>query len=139
MPGGGTGYLELYEMTPAGLAIGVGDTVHWAATGAHTVTFPATGQDPTLIDPFGPAEGSATYDGTSFFTSGLLNAGPGAPSAYSLTFPDAGTFGYICALHQFLGQLGTIAVGQPLPSAQVEPAPEASVEPAPEASGSAEG
>ncbi len=46
LPGGGTGYLELYEMLPTGLEIGVGDTVHWSAIGAHTVTFPASGQDP---------------------------------------------------------------------------------------------
>jgi plastocyanin len=130
MPGGGTGYLELYEMLPPGLEIGVGDTVHWQAAGAHTVTFPATGQDPTTIDPFGPAEGSSSYDGTSFYTSGLLNAGPGAPSSYTLTFPDAGTFEYICALHQFLGQRGVIAVGQPLPSAGAEAPPAASASPA---------
>ncbi len=68
----------------------MGDTVHWSATGAHTVTFPATGQDPTLIDPFGPAAGHRVYDGTSFYTSGLLNAGLGAPTSYTLTFPDAG-------------------------------------------------
>ena len=34
-----------------------------------------------------------------------------------LTFPTAGVFQYVCALHQFLGQRGVIAVGQPLPSA----------------------
>ncbi len=117
LPGGGTGYLELFEMTPPGLEIGVGDTVHWSATGVHTVSFAATGQDPATIDPFGPAAGTDTYDGTSFYNSGLLNAGPGAPTSYTLTFPAAGSFGYVCALHQFLGQRGVIAVGQPLPSA----------------------
>ncbi len=60
LPGGGTGYLELFEMLPPGLEIGVGDTVHWSANGAHTVTFPATGQDPATIDPFGPAGGHPT-------------------------------------------------------------------------------
>ncbi len=117
MPGGGTGYLELYEMLPPGLEIGVGDTVHWSAIGAHTVTFPAAGQDPATIDPFGPAVGSDVYDGTSLYDSGLLNAGPGAPTSYTLTFPDAGTFAYVCTLHQFLGQRGVIAVGEPLQSA----------------------
>ncbi len=124
LPGGGTGYLELFEMLPPGLEIGVGDTVHWSATGAHTVTFPATGQDPTTIDPFGPPVGTTdVYDGTSEYSSGLLNAGPGAPSAYSLTFPSAGVFQYVCALHQFLGQRGVIAVGQPLPSAAAAASP----------------
>src|SRR4029077_1382773 len=88
--GGGTGYLELFEMLPPGLEIGVGDTVHWSATGAHTVSFAAAGQDPATIDPFGPATTSSTYDGTSFYSSGLLNAGPGAPTSYTLTFPTAG-------------------------------------------------
>ena len=134
LPGGGTGYLELFEMLPPGLEIGVGDTVHWSASGVHTVSFPATGQDPTTIDPFGPAAGTDTYDGTGFYSSGLLNAGPGAPSAYSLTFPTAGTFGYVCALHQFLGQRGVIAVGQPLPSAAPGSAAPASGAPEPSAS-----
>jgi plastocyanin len=130
LPGGGTGYLELFEMLPPGLEIGVGDTVHWAASGVHTVSFPATGQDPATIDPFAPAVGSDVYDGTSLYSSGLLNAGPGAPTSYSLTFPKAGAFPYVCALHYFLGQHGVIAVGQPLPSA----APPASAAPAPSAS-----
>ncbi len=63
------------------------------------------------------------YDGTSEYSSGLLNAGPGAPSAYTLTFPTAGVFQYVCALHQFLGQHGVIAVGQPLPSAVAAASP----------------
>lgn len=116
LPGGGTGYLELYEMLPQGLAIGVGDTVHWSATGVHTVTFPGPGQDPSTIDPFGPPVGGDTFDGTSEASSGLLNAATGSPSSFTLTFPTAGVFGYVCALHQQFGQVGTIAVGAPLPS-----------------------
>ncbi len=46
LPGGGTGYLELFEMLPPGLEIGVGDTVHWSANGAHTGPSRPTGQDP---------------------------------------------------------------------------------------------
>ncbi len=137
LPGGGTGYLELYEMLPPGLEIGVGDTVHWSAIGAHTVTFPATGQDPATIDPFGPPVGTDVYDGTSEYSSGLLNAGPGAPTAYTLTFPTAGQFGYVCALHQFLGQHGVIAVGQPLSSGG--PAGSVGAGPSPDASPGAPG
>jgi len=116
LPGGGVGYLQLYEMLPPGLEIGVGDTVHWSAIGAHTISFAAAGQNPATIDPFGPPAGTDVYDGTSFYNSGLLNAGPGAPTAYSLTFPSTGVFPYVCALHQFLGHTGIIAVGAPLPS-----------------------
>jgi plastocyanin len=110
-PGGGTGFLEILRFVPPSLDIQAGDTVKWTALAGHTVTFPAAGQDPTTIDPFTtPPTTNGTYDGTSFYNSALLAAGPGAPTTYQLTFPDAGTFGYICALHQFLGQTGEIVV-----------------------------
>ncbi len=115
LPGGGDGYLELLEFVPAELAIAPGDTVHWSARGVHTVTFPATGEDPTTLDPFAPASGDDTYDGSAAASSGLLNAGPGSPSSYTLTFPTAGTFQYVCALHAGLGQVGTIVVGDAAP------------------------
>ena len=78
----------------------------------HTVTFPAAGQDPTTIDPFTtPPTTGTVYDGTSLYNSALLSTGaPGTGSTYELTFPDAGTFNYVCALHQFLGQRASIVV-----------------------------
>jgi plastocyanin len=110
-PGGGTGYLEIMRFVPPSLDIEAGDTVKWTALAPHTVTFPAAGQDPTTIDPFTePATTDAVYDGTSLYNSALLALGPGAPSTYELTFPDAGTFNYVCSLHQFLGQTGSIVV-----------------------------
>ena len=110
-PGGGTGFLELLRFIPPSLEIEEGDTVRWNAPSVHTVTFLAAGQDPTTVNPFGPPAGSNTYDGESFYHSGPLGIpAPGAPNTYEMTFPDAGTFGYICALHVFLGQTGTIEV-----------------------------
>jgi plastocyanin len=111
-PGGGTGYLELLRFIPSSLQIEEGDTVKWTAPSVHTVTFPAATQDPSTIDPFTtPPSGGSTYDGSSFYHSGLLGIpAPGAPNTYELTFPDAGTFNYICALHIFLGQTGQIEV-----------------------------
>lgn len=111
-PGGGTGYLELLRFIPAELDIQAGDTVKWTATSGHTVTFPAAGQDPTTIDPFGtPPTTNTVYDGKSLYNSALLATGaPGTGSTYQLTFPKAGTFNYVCALHQFLGQTGRIVV-----------------------------
>ena len=110
-PGGGTGFLELLRFVPPSLEIQAGDTVKWTATAPHTVTFPATGQDPATINPFtAPATTGTVYDGASLYNSALLALGPGAPSTYTLTFPDAGTFNYVCALHQSLGQTGTIVV-----------------------------
>lgn len=110
-PGGGTGYIELLRFIPPNLEIEEGDTVRWNAPSVHTVTFPTAGQDPATINPFAPPAGSNTYDGSSFYHSGPLGIpAPGAPNTYELTFPDAGTFGYICALHVFLGQTGQIEV-----------------------------
>ena len=108
-PGGGSGYLELYRFVPPSLDIQAGDTVRWTAPNAHTVSFPAAGQDPATINPFEtPVTTSSTYDGTSLYHSGILE--PGAPDTYQLTFPDPGTFNYVCALHLALGQTGTIVV-----------------------------
>jgi plastocyanin len=110
-PGGGTGYIELLRFIPPNLEIEEGDTVRWNAPSVHTVTFPTAGQDPATINPFAPPVGSNTYDGSSFYHSGPLGIpAPGAPNTYELTFPEAGTFGYICALHVFLGQTGQIEV-----------------------------
>ena len=112
MLGGGTGYLELLQFVPKSLSIEAGDTVKWTAPSVHTVTFPAATQDPSTIDPFTtPTSGGDTYDGSSLYHSGLLGVpAPGAPNTYELTFPDAGTFNYICALHIVLGQTGVIEV-----------------------------
>jgi plastocyanin len=111
-PGGGTGYLELLRFIPPSLSIEEGDTVKWTAPSVHTVTFLAAGDDPSSVNPFTtPPAGSDSYDGESLYHSGLLGIpAPGAPNTYELTFPDAGTFNYICALHIFLGQTGQIEV-----------------------------
>src|SRR6266540_2083916 len=75
-PGGGTGFLELLRFVPPSLDIEAGDTVKWTATGVHTVTFPAAGQDPATIDPFAaPPTTDAVYDGTSLYNSALLATG----------------------------------------------------------------
>jgi plastocyanin len=119
-PGGGTGYLELLRFIPQSLEIEEGDTVKWTSPSVHTVTFLAEGAPPTSVDPFTtPPTGDNTYDGETLHHSGLLGIpAPGAPNTYELTFPDPGTFPYICALHIFLGQTGQI---------QVAAAPEAPV------------
>ncbi|MFN8519801.1 MAG: hypothetical protein U0667_10530, partial [Chloroflexota bacterium] len=111
LPGGGVGYLELFEFVPATLSIAPGDTVHWSAVGVTSVTFPATGQDATSIDPTAPATTGETFDGTQLANSGLLNADLGSPSAYTLTFPTAGSFTFVSLPHLAFGQQGTVVVG----------------------------
>jgi len=109
-PGGGTGFLELLQFMPPSFNVTAGDTVRWNSSAVHTVTFPAAGQDPTTIDPFtAPVTTATVYDGKSFYNSGLFVFG-GGPTSYELTFPKAGSFPYICALHWPLGQKGTIVV-----------------------------
>jgi plastocyanin len=131
-PGGGTGYLELLEFVPGTLVIAPGDTVHWTSLGQHTVTFPALGQDPTTIDPATPATADETYDGTRLATSGTLNAQVGSPSGFTLTFPTAGTFSYVCLEHPDAGHVGTIEVVDPA-GASAQPAPEPTGAPMPSA------
>ncbi|MET0773132.1 MAG: plastocyanin/azurin family copper-binding protein [Candidatus Limnocylindrales bacterium] len=122
LPGGGTGYLELLEFAPRTLVIAPGDTVHWTALGRHSVTFPALGQDPSTIDPETPATTAETYDGSRLATSGELNAVVGSPSGFTLTFPTAGTFDYVCLDHQAAGHVGTIQVGETTTSPSAAPA-----------------
>lgn len=114
-PGGGTGYLELFEFIPPELDIKEGDTVQWEASTPHTVTFLPEEPEPQMLNPFGdPAKPSEEYDGESFYSSGLLGLGafgvPEAPSTFELTFNEAGNFAYLCLLHSELGQNGVINV-----------------------------
>lgn len=105
---------------PKDIFIHPGDTVDWKANSAeiHTVTFPGGTHPIGSLLPFNPGnmdevtpQGGDTYDGTSYYNSGLLttvppggDAGPLPPFAalvhdYKLTFPDVGDFDYLCLVH----------------------------------------
>ncbi len=133
LPGGGTGLLELLEFTPPTAEIGVGDTIHWTASRTHTVTFVPDGVDPATVFPdlpaYIPPMGEGTYDGTTAVNSGFLNFGPGTPSEYSLTFTAEGVYPFFCAIHASLGQVGTVAVGVPLPAPASPVASDGAVDP----------
>ena len=57
-----------------------------------------------------------TYDGRSFYNSGLLGDpvlwtdGVPLSNTWALTFNTPGSFEYICVLHDALGMKGTITV-----------------------------
>ncbi len=111
---GPTGYLELLEYFPPTVRIRAGDTIRWKASSPHTVTFLPAGQPP--FDPFEmpPAKPSQNYDPTRLYHSGVLGLtefiGPDAPREFDLTFPNPGTFPYVCLLHAPLGHVGTVVV-----------------------------
>lgn len=73
-----------FSFNPSTINISVGDTVTWTGIGAgHTVT---------------------ANDGS--FRSG----DPGEVPSFSHTFNSAGSFGYHCEPHQFIGMAGTVSV-----------------------------
>lgn len=116
-------------------SINVGDTVEWTSPtgGFHNVVF---GGEADIFSfqpqPNGPPNvflntkallpaGGATYTGSGFYNSGILeppNTPPGQeggpfPSAkqYSLTFTQAGTYHYVCSIHDEQGMAADVIVG----------------------------
>ncbi len=125
------GPLSHMRFSPTDFTIHVGDTIEWTQTSdqtPHTVTLfsgqaepplfvaePQTGGPPKLLlNPAAVAPaGGSTYDGTgvssSGFTPGKNDPAPG-PRTYSLTFTKAGTYEFICVLHDQMGMSGHITV-----------------------------
>jgi len=114
------------------LTIKVGDKVTWSVEKngpgtPHTITFLSGGSEPDLIapelQPSGPPKlvlnpkvvepsplPPAPYSGTGYYNSGLIIKGGPMPQTYTLTFTKAGTYAYICILHNDDGMKGTITV-----------------------------
>lgn len=88
--------------------VNVGQTVTWRNTGMaapHTVTF---GRERSNI--FVP------YGTPNHFSGGQLNSGIVTPGgSFTVRFTKAGTYPYICALHDNLGMVGTVVVTAPRP------------------------
>ena len=128
-PTGFDSQLELYEFMANELTIQEGDTVIWtnAAPTIHTVTFHPGQQQPEFVIPepqeagppilginplaLLPVKPTGEFDGTGYRNSGIMsvNGGPGG-SSFSMTFSKAGSFDYICAIHQPLGMKASITV-----------------------------
>jgi plastocyanin len=87
------------------VVVHVGQTVTFGVAGPgapHTVTF---GQEPPGLGILAPSGDPTSYAG------GDLNSGviaPGAP--FVVTFTAAGTFPYICAIHDDMGMVGDVTV-----------------------------
>jgi plastocyanin len=127
--GAGFQSLSVQRFTSATIEVRVGDTVEWTnhdPAEPHTVTFgtepagnPAFPSSNVTPDPDGARH--ATLNSTSDSAhSGFLEAAPEdqmgvlqtppGVTVFRVTFTRAGTYNYICALHDALGMVGKVIV-----------------------------
>jgi plastocyanin len=101
--GTGNDQVDVMRFFPKTVKIHVGETIAFSngSMGPHTVTF---GEEQANI--FIPYGDPTAFDGTSPLNSGLLFG----PAPFSVTFTTPGTFHYFCALHDYLGMVGTVIV-----------------------------
>ena len=120
--------MSAFRFSNHNIQIRAGQTVEWDnhdAVTPHTITFGAEPVD--LVNPSADVtvdqDGArhAVIDSISDSThSGFIVAAPqerlGLPQAplgvtrFRVTFPNAGTYPYICALHEILGMKGQVVV-----------------------------
>jgi plastocyanin len=95
---------------PGVVEIKAGDTVTWKGASEyepHTITFepPFTNpEDPRAVPPAGARTGGSYTAG--FANSGFIGPNPFPAQSFSLRFPKAGVYNYICVLHP--GMAGTV-------------------------------
>jgi plastocyanin len=124
---GGRQYLSIVRFLPGTINVHVGDTVEWTnidPTEPHTVTFGTEPANPRMLvgvttDADGALHGTINT-GSDSVNSGFLQAAPQdrvglaqSPSGTTqirITFTHAGTYNYICALHDLEGMVGTVVV-----------------------------
>jgi plastocyanin len=108
------GVTAVNRFLPETIEVKAGSTVTWDAFSdyePHTVSFgpnfkagvPGPGQAPS-----GPKSGAAYTGGEA--SSGMFGkpGGPFPPGPYKLSFPNAGTYAYVCVLHPAM--VGTVKV-----------------------------
>jgi plastocyanin len=129
LAGATDGAFDIEQFMPQTIHIRAGDSITWTAQGyeGHTVTFFPDGKiniGPAgyLVDAadtpgtreFNPlfalgSDAQGSYDGTQYTNSGFF--GVPAPADYSLTFPKAGSYSYICMVHP-INMRGVIVVDE---------------------------
>jgi len=101
--GGDDGTAMIMRFVRPTVTVEVGETVWFTNTGMgepHTVTF---GTEPANIE--------APWGDPTSFSGGDLNSGIMPPgSTFAVTFTKAGTFDYICGLHDYMGMVGKVIV-----------------------------
>src|SRR5262249_20770004 len=104
---------------PNEIWIHAGESITWtmAANEAHTVTFLTSGQirPPFTVECAVFSEHSASFDGSTCVTSGLLFQG----DKFTVAFPVAGNFKLVCLVHSDMtGSIHVLAPSQSLPHDQ---------------------
>ena len=134
--GQGEGVVQMLGFVPDQLRVAEGTTITWTVGGdeEHTVAFLADTQGPltraipqpedpgrpTMANPLVwdavPPQGA--YDGSYLINSGVLGRG----QSFSVTFSKAGTFPFLCTLHEAVmrGSLEVVPAGTPGITSQAE-------------------
>ena len=128
MTGAGSQTVSLMRFSQGTITVHVGDTVEWANLDpsiSHTVTFGTEPADPRPLSAgvtvsSDGARQAAISSPSDSVNSGFLSPTPqdranlaqAAPNItrFRVTFKSAGTFNYICAIHDELGMKGTVIV-----------------------------
>lgn len=93
------------------VTIHVGESVTFTnmSMDPHTVTFGAEPSNPSaILFPYGDP---THFDGSAPLNSGLM--GVITPADFTVTFTKAGSYAYFCALHDYMGMVGTVVVLPP--------------------------
>lgn len=116
--GGGNGVSTVMRFFSSNLTVHVGDTVHFVNQDPftpHTVTFglEPPGGDQGLVAPANrsfPFDTATAYDGSFNLNSGFVLSIFPWGNMFNVTFTAAGTYNYICGLHDMMGMKGSITV-----------------------------
>lgn len=123
--GASTPNTDILAFAPTPANVKPGDTIVFlnSSTAPHTATFFGTGAEPITnptdprVGPPAPGPSPQVLSDVGFINTGLLppNAPPGAgpPEAarsFTFTVPRAGSYAYVCLLHQPSNMVGTIEV-----------------------------